>query len=228
MGLQAISDCLIISNFYQPTIYQFTQKMSAKKQKDNSDEIVVLALAVVPLIFSIYHYFSLNSKYMTDGNVHRVSDLGGQYKIFLYTGGASLVGCFLLWNLAAVSGWILLIALPVFLYLMNWVGKAQALAFLGVVVDYNTGVAHFKYAEENFTLTDYLMVLPIIKSWTRYDTVEIGQIERITRQAGVSLFLHGPFTSRRITFSNKLKRDECIHLLMGYTSSQAEISNELE
>ena len=53
-------------------------------------------------------------------------------------------------------------------------------------------------------------------------------VEKITRQAGTQLFLHGSFGSRRIGFSSKLKRDECIHLLTASGRSQAKLVAELE
>ena len=42
------------------------------------------------------------------------------------------------------------------------------------------------------------------------ESVRLSQIKKITREAGKKLYIHGPFGSRGIHFSNKQKRDECI------------------
>ena len=51
---------------------------------------------------------------------------------------------------------------------------------------------------------------------------------RITRQAGKRVLLHGEFGSRHITFTDKLKRDECLHLLMAGNSRRRTLMQELE
>ncbi len=42
------------------------------------------------------------------------------------------------------------------------------------------------------------------------EELNLGEIEKITRQAGVKLFIHGAFGTRGLRFSSKQKRDECI------------------
>jgi hypothetical protein len=66
-----------------------------------------------------------------------------------------------------------------------------------------------------------------IKQMTSMDSVPLASIERITRQAGKRV-LHGEFGSRHITFTDKLKRDECLHLLMAGNSRSRTLMQELE
>ena len=60
------------------------------------------------------------------------------------------------------------------------------------------------------------------------DSVSLADVQKITRQAGKKLFLHGDFGSRRISFTDKLKRDECIHLITANGNSRVKVMNELE
>lgn len=124
--------------------------------------------------------------------------------------------------------WTMAISIPLGLYLLNWIGKIQAQAFLGVVVDYEQRVVFFPPKPESLDVSDYLMVLPVFRQFTHMDSLPLGSIQRITRQAGKSLFMHGDFASRRITFSNKLKRDECIYLITGNNQGRIKVVSELE
>lgn len=63
---------------------------------------------------------------------------------------------------------------------------------------------------------------------TSMDAVPLASIERITRQAGKRVLLHGDFGSRHITFTDKLKRDECLHLLMKGSGRRGTLMQELE
>jgi hypothetical protein len=60
------------------------------------------------------------------------------------------------------------------------------------------------------------------------DSVPLDAIDRITRQAGKRVFIHGEFGSRHISFTNKLKRDECIHLLTARSKGRLKVMAELE
>lgn len=106
-------------------------------------------------------------------------------------------------------------------------GQVQARAFLGVVVDHEKGEVLFLNSSANLDITDYLMVLPVIRNYNSFDRLALADVQWITRQAGKSLFLHGDFGSRRIDFSNKLKRDECIHLVTGNARGRIRVTSDL-
>ncbi|MBN9342536.1 MAG: hypothetical protein J0H52_21060, partial [Comamonadaceae bacterium] len=120
------------------------------------------------------------------------------------------------------------LTLPLGLVLLIWMGKAQAYAFLGVIVDYDKGVVFFRPNEESLDIGDMLLVVPLLRQFTSLDSVPLDAIDQITRQAGKRVFIHGEFGSRHISFTNKLKRDECIHLLTARSKGRLKVMAELE
>lgn len=90
------------------------------------------------------------------------------------------------------------------------------------------GLVFFPPNPENLDIVDSLMVLPRLGQMTSMDAVPLASIERITRQAGKRVLLHGDFGSRHITFTDKLKRDECLHLLMKGSGRRGTLMQELE
>lgn len=64
--------------------------------------------------------------------------------------------------------------------------------------------------------------------WARMDEVRLSEIGRITRKAGADLYIHGSFGSRRITFTNKQKRDECIYAITSSGRTAATVPVEFE
>jgi hypothetical protein len=58
------------------------------------------------------------------------------------------------------------------------------------------------------------------------DDVALVDVHSITRRAGKELFLHG--NSRRITFTDKLKRDECVHLITSQAGAHVKVASKLE
>ena len=61
----------------------------------------------------------------------------------------------------------------------------------------------------NYGIEDYVQ-LKFIRELGEMESVPLSQISKITLEAGKKLFIHGPFGSHGICFSNKQKRDECI------------------
>lgn len=174
---------------------------------------LVIAMVALSLIFSLYHFVMQKRRYMTGPHVRRVFDMGTNWRAMLETG--SLAALLVVLAGVAYANWpySLILTLPMGLYLLNWIGKVQANAFLGVLVDSQKGEIIFMRTSDTLDITDYLMVLPALRNYGAMDRVVLADIQWLTRQAGKSVFLHGDFGSRRITFSNKLKRDECIHLI---------------
>ena len=57
---------------------------------------------------------------------------------------------------------------------------------------------------------------------------DVVNVRNIKASAGKRVLLHGDFGSRHITFTDKLKRDECLHLLMAGNSRRRTLMQELE
>lgn len=187
----------------------------ATKQKKQDDSLgpVVIAMVAVTVIFSLYHFVQQKRRYITGPHVRRVFDMENNWRAMVETAMVGLV--VLVFAVVIEHNWSysIYVLVPLGLYLLNWVGKAQANVFLGVLVDSQKGEVILMASPDNLDITDYLMVLPVLRNYTALDHLPLDSIQWITRQAGKSLFLHGDFGSRRIDFSNKLKRDECIHLI---------------
>ncbi len=203
--------------------------MTAKKDVDKSGLLLYCIPAILAtLVFSLYHFSKLKQQYLTGPNVRRVFDIGAQGAALVASGFFGffcyVVGV-LLYDKAPSS---IFLTIPLGLVLLNWAGKVQAYAFLGVIVDYDKGLVFFPPNSENLDIVDSLMVLPKLGQMTSMDAVPLASIERITRQAGKRVLLHGDFGSRHITFTDKLKRDECLHLLMKGSGRRGALLQELE
>lgn len=186
-----------------------------RRNKDNADNLVLAALAAaaVLLVFSMIHFLRFKSQYASGPRARRVFDMGMNWRAILETGLLAVVYFAIAYVLYDSYSLSVLITVPLGMYVFNWLGKVQARAFLGVVVDPDRGDVLFLSSPDNLEITDYLMVLPVLRNYGSFDRIALSDVQWITRQAGKRLFLHGDFGSRRIDFSNKLKRDECIHLI---------------
>jgi hypothetical protein len=205
--------------------------MATKKQKQEEAEshliMWMVPFIVVALVFGLYHYAKLKRHYLTGPHVRRVFDMGINGGAMLFSGILAFgyfAAAYFLYRYAPLS---LVLTAPMSLVVLNWVGKLQASAFLGVVVDYQQGVVFFPPNDEALDIVDFLLVLPRVRQLTTMDTVLLADVQKITREAGKRLFLHGDFGSRRISFTDKLKRDECIHLITTNGGS-AKVMPELE
>lgn len=189
----------------------------ASRKKDNADNmfLAAMAAAAVLLVFSTVHFLRFRRQYAHGPQVRRIFDMGNSWRAILETGVLAVAYCAVGWALYEQAPASLFAAVPLGLFVFNWLGQVQARAFLSVVVDYEKGEVLLLNSSANLDITDYLMVLPVIRNYNSFDRLALADVQWITRKAGKSLFLHGEFGSRRIDFSNKLKRDECIHLLTG-------------
>ena len=188
--------------------------MATKKDEHDGVFLFLIVPAVLAtLVFSLYYFSRLKKQYLTGPHARRIFDIGAQGTSLLVSGVLGYLYYMIavvLWHYAPLT---LVLTVPLGLVLLIWMGKAQAYAFLGVIVDYDKGVVFFRPNEESLDIGDMLLVVPLLRQFTSLDSVPLSAIDRITRQAGKRVFIHGEFGSRHISFTNKLKRDECIHLL---------------
>ena len=95
-----------------------------------------------------------------------------------------------------------------------------AIAHFGVAIDPAGDRIAFSCDQQSYDIQDYLK-LRFVYDLARMDEVHLSEIERMTRQTGSDLFIHGAFGSRRIRFTKKQKRDECTYAIHGSQRSRA-------
>lgn len=208
----------------------------AKKKSGNENPYAYLlsiafaiAAGLVLAIFTLAHYQRMKKKYVDEQNASRVFDIAGSWQSFIACASALFfVGFLFTAALGSVHPilWTTALTLPTLL-LFNWLGKRLAFVLLGFVVDNNAGIVRFPPNAANLDLTDYLLFWRALKKMTTLDSVSIDDLQRITRYAGKSLYLHGDFGSREVSFSSKLKRDEAIFLLTN-NANESILASELE
>jgi hypothetical protein len=223
--------------------------MGAKKAKSSTAEedliekistvigtvaIVVIGILVIP------YYLLLKAKYASGVEARRIND----YDQFSMLSSMAIVpiggGCFILGYAAmlvldpgsyeispAVAYLGASYLFCVWAYLMYINAAWLAAVHLGVVVNCKEDTLTFRFDQESYDLIDYFKMRNIF-DLPRIDIIQISAIRRITRQRGIHVYLIGDFGSRRITFSNKQKRDECIFAITSCTKATAKVFSEFE
>ncbi|HEC1249249.1 TPA: hypothetical protein RZN50_000118 [Citrobacter braakii] len=205
----------------------------AKKKDDGSAVMLLFVVAFfvfLPfLIFGIFFYRKLKRKYSAIPNIQRVYDIGVLFK----TLGASIVVivvsavlvlqfCGLLAkNLSPetsrnIAGVILVLYPIVMIWPMKKMAERIAIEYFGIIFNDNDRTMILPADIGNMGLGDRLR-LKFLSRMGEQDSIEIRKISNITREKGVNFYIHGDFGSRRINFSNKQKRDECISALQART-----------
>lgn len=201
----------------------------AKKKDDGSASILLLVVALfvfLPfLIFGIFFYRKLKRKYSAIPNTQRVYDIGVLFK----TLGASIAiiaaSAVLALQLSTLptkfvspetSQYIIRIMLVLYPVVMVWPMKKMAeriaIEYFGIIFNDNDRTMILPADLGNMGIGDWLR-LKFLSRMGEQDSIDIRKISNITREKGVNFYIHGDFGSRRINFSNKQKRDECISAL---------------
>jgi len=185
---------------------------TAKQQRESNAAIVnaICLLLFAPfLIFSAFKFFSLKRQYMSGNNFHRVIDIGTIKQPMMAAVGLVVMAYIAIGitydshrNLSVL---VLAIVFVLAIFMAQWV----AVKYIGAIIDADERVVFFPPDMQSYGVGDYV-TLKFLKDMTRLDMVRIDDIQRITRQVGKRLYLHGPFGSRGIFFSEKQKRDECM------------------
>jgi len=200
-------------------------------KKDEYDGVflfLIIPAVLATLVFSLYYFSRLKKQYLTGPHARRIFDIGAQGTSLFISGVLGYAYYMIVVVLYHYIPLTQVLTLPLGLVLLIWMGKAQAYAFLGVIVDYDKGVVFFRPNEESLDIGDMLLVVPLLRQFTSLDSVPLDAIDQITRQAGKRVFIHGEFGSRHISFTNKLKRDVCIHLLTARSKGRLKVMAELE
>lgn len=189
--------------------------MVTKKEREQNAQLfgLIISVAVFALfsVFIIIHYRRIKSSYPISTQGQRVFDFGNLQPTLLVGGGLIIafpLGIAMLGK-TNIPGLLILFYTLFYLWGMYQYSKRIASVYFGVVVDPKRGIVAFPKDVHNYGLSDYFS-LKSIRELGDMEELDLPQIEKITRQSGKILFLHGAFGSRGIYFSRKQKRDECI------------------
>ena len=141
--------------------------MATKKDEHDGVFLFLIVPAVLAtLVFSLYYFSRLTKQYLTGPHARRIFDIGAQGTSLLVSGVLGYLYYMIavvLWHYAPLT---LVLTVPLGLVLLIWMGKAQAYAFLGVIVDYDKGVVFFRPNEESLDIGDMLLVVPLLRQFT--------------------------------------------------------------
>ncbi|MHA0273150.1 hypothetical protein [Enterobacter ludwigii] len=201
----------------------------AKKKDDGSLGLLLVILAFfifLPfLIFSFLRYRNLKRLYNAIPNVQRVFDTGKLYSsvafaiftvmgaIGLMIGLVSVVQKNVYPDVADILSKSILVTIAVLMiWPMKKMAERVAVEYFGIIFNDNDNTMILPADISNISFGDVVR----LKSLSRLgdqDRIEISAITNITREKGVNFYIHGSFGSRRINFSSKQKRDECLSAL---------------
>lgn len=185
--------------------------MARTKQGDNAFIGIGIALLIFSpfLLLSVLKFLSLKKQYMSGNNFHRVVDIGTLKQPLMACAGLVLITYF---AFAITSGIHSLLGIvTIFLAIVAAYKMAQwvAVKYIGAIIDADKNMVFFPPDMQSYGVEDYIAG-KFLKDMSTLDEVSVDEIDKITRQAGKRLYLHGSFGSRAIVFSDKQKRDECI------------------
>ncbi len=203
----------------------------AKKQNQGGAELGLMAIGVIfiPFVatFGLWHYLRLKSRYLKSKGVRRVVDvwnLGAPFYSFV----ALILGTYIISGmLNGKPPGFRFVTLAIALYIAIKLAQRSASCYFGAAVIPETATVVFPEDMAGYGIEDYIK-LKFIRNLACMDEVELAEIEKISRQAGKRLYLHGPFGSRGISFTNKQKRDECIFAIQAVAKNRSILLNELE
>jgi hypothetical protein len=178
-------------------------KRSEKEARENADLVALLAPALAATaLLSYFQYRALKKQFLSGANVKRIDDPEAHIPILaISTLGIVLVlgglYAFAVWAFKGHVVFIPAVALSAYAVwlLIKRLLAAQAACLLGVVVDQHAGAITFP------------TFFPALR------TVRLAEVAQLTREDGNKLLLAGEFGSYVLRFSDKRRRDECIHLL---------------
>jgi hypothetical protein len=205
----------------------------AKKKDDGSAVILLFVVAFfvfLPfLIFGMFFYRRLKRKYSAIPNIQRVYDIGALFKtlgasiaVIVVSALFALQFCALITkdlspgNSRNIARVILVLYPIVMIWPMKKMAERIAIEYFGIIFNDNDRTIILPADIGNMGLGDWLR-LKFLSRMGEQDSIEIRKISNITREKGVNFYIHGDFGSRRINFSNKQKRDECLSALQART-----------
>lgn len=200
--------------------------MVTKKEREQNAQLFGLIVSVVVFavfaVFMFIHYSRIKSKYSGAGQGQRVFDFGNLQPTLLV--GAGIIVFFplglALLGQAKVTAYLIPFYVLFYIWMLYQFSKRIASVYYGVMADPKRGIVAFPMDLSNYGLGDYL-TLKGLRDLGEMEEVALSEIDKITRQAGKVLYLHGVFGSRSIYFSRKQKRDECIAAIQKHLKAGA-------
>ena len=189
--------------------------MTTKKEQDRKDDQWLLAIAAfifIPfLVVAVRHYKRMQKRFPPTATSQRIFDTLNLLPP-LSAGSACVIGT--LGLIYYASGWfIAILAVPAVALAGIWLScimaRWVATTYFGVIVDAASDTVVLPKDLASYGISDYLN-FQFIRDLGDVDVLHLSSITKITREAGKHVYIHGPFGSRGMTFSNKQKRDECL------------------
>lgn len=194
----------------------FTREIQlAAKKKDDSDAYIAFGVILfIPfLIFAWRHYSRLKRVFAANGTSQRIFDTASLWYPLGVGGGITIVSAYLIFWFAHWQWYFSIVLVPCIgllcLYLGHQVARWLAATYFGVLVDPLQDRVLLPCDMASYGVADYLS-FRFLQDMGTIDSIPLSGITKITREAGKSLYVHGAFGSRAMTFTNKQKRDECI------------------
>lgn len=209
-------------------------KMARRSQAN--DEMLKYALMVIGVIlflpfmfFSYLHYKKIKKNYINNSNAQRVYDVGLLWRSTIFSSGIITTGIVAMFyvnrNLLAVippeyAKVLFVIDAVVIIaafYPIKKMAERVAVRYFGVIFDDNDKNMVIPADLANASFSENIR-LNFIRKMGDYEEIDISEIFNVTREKGVNFFVHGRFGSRKINFTNKQKRDECLSALQARSS----------
>lgn len=205
--------------------------MATKKQQEAQGEAIIWLIGVTAflpfLLFAYKKYAQIKQEYMQGENVRRVMDIN-TLKGPLITFGAFAYLSFIVIGINYKDHPIISAVLVCMVaYLGIKLSKGVAVHYVGAIIDQDRDIVVFPPDMQSYSIGDYIQ-LKFLKDMSNVDQVNLSQIEKMTRQAGKHVYLQGPFGSRKISFSTKQKRDECMSAIQQAAHKKGILMYELE
>jgi len=115
-------------------------------------------------------------------------------------------------NINKNSNEILLITAAMLIWYNIIVARWLSIVYFGVIVDGARDRLYFRQDQQSYDILDYV-TLKFFRDLEKIDSVKISEIGRMSRQYGDNLYIAGEFGSRKVWFTTKQKRDECIYAI---------------
>ncbi len=192
---------------------------------------ILIALAFLIIMFA-FAFNSLSKKYIKIESAVRVVDIKYCLPFF-----GSVGGLFLFYSVIPVFFynieilWIryLIYGLYILIFIIGGIiaMKHLAVLYFGVVVDKERDLVAFTHDMESYTVMDYIS-LQFVIDYCTIDTIQLSEINRLSRGRGVELYMHGSFGSRGIKFSSKQKRDEALAIVKEFNANNTKLLPDIE
>lgn len=185
--------------------------MAKAKQGDNAFIGIGIALLLFSpfLLLSVFKFYNLKSRFMSGTNFHRVIDIGTLKQPLMGCAGLVLISYFAFVVTSNIHKLFGVVTVCIATYAAFMMAQWVAVKYIGAIIDADKRYIYFPPDMQSYGVEDYLKCR-FLQDMANLDEVRIDSINRITRQAGKKLYLHGDFGSRAIAFSDKQKRDECM------------------